>query len=182
MDWCLNSYTMFLSSLHLQLPDWVCKENGPRVIWLNRFWCLMINITSGLMCLLLFMFVVHRMLKLLGLRHWGKQHLKRRHYEDYKKINKYQGKSKKRRQVLPLADCPAESTGMSGAPWNSSPTTSSRWHWWREAIGLSGVTRGLSGVKACSANDHLRCQSTGLFGDPTGLSVCRREQQLFSNG
>ena len=46
-----------------------CKENGPQTIWLNRFWCLMINITCGLMCLLVFMFIVHRMLKLLGLRH-----------------------------------------------------------------------------------------------------------------
>jgi hypothetical protein len=46
-----------------------CKENGPRAIWLNRFWCLMINIACGLMCLLVFLFVVHMMLKLLGLRH-----------------------------------------------------------------------------------------------------------------
>jgi hypothetical protein len=30
---------------------------------------LMINITCRLMCLLVFMIVVHRMLKLLGLRH-----------------------------------------------------------------------------------------------------------------
>jgi hypothetical protein len=40
-----------------------CKENGPRAIWLNRFWCLMINITCGLTCLLVFVFVVHMMLK-----------------------------------------------------------------------------------------------------------------------
>jgi hypothetical protein len=138
-----------------------CKENGPRAIWLNRFWCLMINITYGLMCLPMFMFVVHRMLKLLGLRHWGMQHLKRRYYEDHKKINKYQAKSKKWRQVLPLADCPMPHAGLSDAPGNSSPTTSSRWHWWREATRLSGVTRGLSGVKGCSANGHLRCQSNG---------------------
>jgi hypothetical protein len=46
-----------------------CKENGPRTIWLNRFWCLIINITCGLMCLLVFVLVVHRMLKLLGPRH-----------------------------------------------------------------------------------------------------------------
>jgi hypothetical protein len=39
-----------------------------RTIWLNRFWCLMINITYGLMRLLVFVFVVHRMLKLLGPR------------------------------------------------------------------------------------------------------------------
>jgi FtsZ-binding cell division protein ZapB len=40
-----------------------CKENGPRVIWLNRFWCLLINITYRLMCLLVFMIIVHRMPK-----------------------------------------------------------------------------------------------------------------------
>jgi hypothetical protein len=45
-----------------------CKENGPRAIWLNRFWCLMINTTCGLMCLLVFIFVVHKKLSLLGLR------------------------------------------------------------------------------------------------------------------
>jgi hypothetical protein len=46
-----------------------CKENGPQAIWLNRFWCLMINTVYGLMCLLVFVLVVHKMLKLLGLRH-----------------------------------------------------------------------------------------------------------------
>jgi hypothetical protein len=30
-------------------------------IWLNEFWCLMINTTCELMCLLVFMFIVHRM-------------------------------------------------------------------------------------------------------------------------
>jgi hypothetical protein len=102
------------------------------------------------MCLLVFMFVVHRMLRLLGLRHCKKQHLKRRHYEDQVKINKYQAKSKKQRQVLPHVNCPVEDTGLSGAPGNSKPTASSRWHWWREATGLSSV-------KACSANGHLQC-------------------------
>jgi hypothetical protein len=52
-------------------------------------------------------------------------------------------------------DCPAESTGLSAALGNCSPTTSSRWHWWREATRLSGVTSRLSGVKVCSANSHL---------------------------
>jgi hypothetical protein len=46
-----------------------CKENGPRAIWLNEFWCLMINTTCELMCFLVFLFVVHRMLKKLGPRH-----------------------------------------------------------------------------------------------------------------
>jgi hypothetical protein len=47
----------------------ICKENGPQAIWLNKFWCLMINITCGPMCLLVFVFIVHRMLKLLGPSH-----------------------------------------------------------------------------------------------------------------
>jgi hypothetical protein len=81
-----------LWSLGFTVAQWrPCKENGPRAIWPNKFWCLMINITCGLMCLLVFVFVVHRMLKLLGPRHWGKQHLKRRHYKD-------QVKSKKQRK------------------------------------------------------------------------------------
>jgi hypothetical protein len=54
-----------LQNIHKQ----VCKENGHQAIWLNKFWCLMINITCGLICLLVFVFVVHRMLNLLGPRH-----------------------------------------------------------------------------------------------------------------
>jgi hypothetical protein len=38
-----------------------CKENGPRAIWLSKFWCLMIDTICGLMCLLVFIIVVHRM-------------------------------------------------------------------------------------------------------------------------
>jgi Ca2+/Na+ antiporter len=40
-----------------------CKENRPWVVWLNIFWCLMINIIYGLMYLLVFMIIVHMMLK-----------------------------------------------------------------------------------------------------------------------
>jgi hypothetical protein len=42
-------------------PRTSCKENGPWDVWLKRFWWLMINITCGLMCLLVFVFIVHRM-------------------------------------------------------------------------------------------------------------------------
>jgi hypothetical protein len=45
-----------------------CKENGPRAIWLNEFWCLMINTIREQMCLLVFVFVIHRMIELLGPR------------------------------------------------------------------------------------------------------------------
>jgi hypothetical protein len=38
-----------------------CKENGPQAFWLIEFWCLMINTTCGLICLLVFIIIVHRM-------------------------------------------------------------------------------------------------------------------------
>jgi hypothetical protein len=44
-----------------------CKENGPRAIWLIEFWCLMINTIYGLMCLLVFIIIVHRMRRGLDL-------------------------------------------------------------------------------------------------------------------
>jgi hypothetical protein len=59
--------------------------------------------------------------------------------------------------------------------------TSSRWHWWREATGLSRVTSGLSGVEACSTNGHLRCQIQWL-GAPdrgTGLSGVPQRAAAF---
>jgi hypothetical protein len=74
-----------------------CKENGPRAIWLNRFWCLMINTTYGPMCLLVFMFVVHMMLRLLGLRQRGKQHLKKDIMKITSEDQQVSSKSKKRR-------------------------------------------------------------------------------------
>jgi hypothetical protein len=45
-------------------------KNGPRPILFKWFWCLMINITCGLMCFLVFMFIVHRMQRGLG---WGSE-------------------------------------------------------------------------------------------------------------
>jgi hypothetical protein len=45
-----------------------CKENGPRAIWLIEFWCLMNNTIRELISFLVFVFVVHRMQDLLGLR------------------------------------------------------------------------------------------------------------------
>jgi hypothetical protein len=75
-------------------------------------------------------------------------------------------------------DCPVPHTGLSSTLGNSSSMTSSRWHWWRESTGMFSVTSRLFGVKACSADGHLRCQiqrlgapnrGTGLSDDPTGL-------------
>jgi hypothetical protein len=46
----------------------ICKENGPRAIWLIEFWCLMNNTIRELISFLVFVFVVNRMQDLLGLR------------------------------------------------------------------------------------------------------------------
>jgi hypothetical protein len=39
----------------------ICKENGPRAIWLIEFWCLMNNTIRELISFQVFVFVVHRM-------------------------------------------------------------------------------------------------------------------------
>jgi hypothetical protein len=153
----------------------------------------MINATCGLICLLVFVFVVHRMLKLLGPRHWGKQHLKRRHYED-------QVKSKRRKKCCMWTVCarstglsggtpycPVPHAGLSGAPGNRSPMASSRWHCGEKSTGLSGVTSGVSGVKSLRANGHLQCQTNGLAhrtmnnamsGAPPNCPVCHKEHSF----
>jgi hypothetical protein len=116
------------------------------------------------------------------------------------KVNKYQAKSKKRKILLSRTDYPVKDNGLSGgtpdcpvpharlsgAPRNSSPTTSSRWHWWREATELSGVTSGLSSVKACNANGYLWCQIQRLGAPDRGTPVthqtvwCAAESSSFS--
>jgi hypothetical protein len=149
-----------------------CKENGPRTIWLNMFWCLMINITCGLMTLLVFVFVVHMMLKLLGPRYWGKQHLKRRHYED-------QVKSKKQRKCFlrifwsGASDCPVHQGTV-------APTTSSRWHSGENTIGLSGVTSGVSCVKIlCQRSTAVSDQRLGAPDSEQCTVRCAVESTTF---
>jgi hypothetical protein len=83
----------------------------------------MINITYGLICLLVFMFIVHMMLKVTWTKALRKATPQKKTLRRSQvKINKYQGKSKKRRIVLPLVelDCPVPHAGLSDAPENSS--------------------------------------------------------------
>jgi hypothetical protein len=82
-------------------------------------------------------------------------------------------------------------TGLSGAPGNSSPTASSRWHpeirppdcpvwksqWLQRSPALTGQWLGAPDRLQCT----VRC-STGLSGAPPDCPVCRRELQLFSYG
>jgi hypothetical protein len=107
----------------------------------------MMNTTYGLMYLLVFVFVVHGMLKLLGPRHWGKQHLKRRHYEDQEKSKKWM-KFCLQTVWSGTPDCPVPHAGLSGAPGTVASTTSSRWYCGEKTTRLSSVTSGVSGVKS----------------------------------
>jgi hypothetical protein len=52
---CKNGYNCLFTDIGVT----VSKENGPRVIWLIEFWCLMINTIRELISFLVF--VVHRM-------------------------------------------------------------------------------------------------------------------------
>jgi hypothetical protein len=101
-----STQSLFFCLSHITLQR-ACKENGPRAIWLKRFWCLMTNIAYRLMCLLVFMIVVHRMLKVTWTKALRKAiPQKKTLWRSQVKIKEYQAKSKKRRIVLPLTDCP----------------------------------------------------------------------------
>jgi hypothetical protein len=54
-----------------------------------------------------------------------KKHLKRTHYEDISEDQQVSSKVEDMKKVLPWADHPVESTGLSDAQGNRSPTTSS---------------------------------------------------------
>jgi hypothetical protein len=59
---CTTSFVFakFLENLFKVILQ-LCKENGPRAIWLIEFWCLMNNTIRELISFLVFVFVVHRM-------------------------------------------------------------------------------------------------------------------------
>jgi hypothetical protein len=120
----------------------------------------MINIICGLMYLLVFVFIIHRMLKLLGPRHWGKQHLKSNTSKEDQAKSKKQRKCCLRTVWSGAPDCQVPHTRLSTAPGRVAPTASSRWHYGEKTTGLSSVTFGVSGVKSMRANDHLRVRPT----------------------
>ena len=146
----------------------------------------MINITYELMCLLVFMIVVHRMLKWLGLRHWGKQHLKRRHYEDQRVSSKVQETKK---SVVTGGLSGRGHTRLSGAPGNSSPTTSSWWHY-GGGPGLSSATPNCPVQRVTAPTVDWQIQRLVAHQTrhrtvrclPPDCSVCCRKLQLFSLG
>jgi hypothetical protein len=76
----------------------------------NWFWCLMINIIRGLIYLLVFVFVVHRTLKWLRLRHWESNTSKENIIKTISEDQQVSSKVQDMKKVLPLADCPTEST------------------------------------------------------------------------
>jgi hypothetical protein len=64
---CYRSHVaQLVRALAFACAQCVCKENGPRAIWLSKFWCLMINTICGLTSFLVFIFIVHKMQEVLG--------------------------------------------------------------------------------------------------------------------
>jgi hypothetical protein len=112
-----------------QSPKWGdYKENGPRAFWLIKFWCLMINtirelisFSSGYVC-------SSQNARITWTRELRKATPQKKTLRRYKKSPRNGG-------VLP-SNCPCVEhrtvrcphAGMSGAPGNSSPTATSRWH------------------------------------------------------
>jgi hypothetical protein len=93
-------------------------------------------------------------------------------------------RSKKSPSVLP-ADClcmehrtvRCPHAGLSGAPGNRSPTASSRWHPERRP---RTVRCGKPVVPMVTCSDRATARRTGQA--TMRCPVCRRKQQLFSNG
>ena len=104
-----------------------CKENGPQAIWLIEFWCLMINTIRELISFSSVYVCSSQDARIT----WTKE---LRKATPQKKTLRRSRKVQERRCVLPT-DCLCVEhqtvrwhTGLSGAPGNRSPTTSSRWH------------------------------------------------------
>jgi hypothetical protein len=89
------------------------------------------------------------------------------------KVQETKNSVARRTVQLRALDCLVPHAGLSGAPGNYSPTASSWWHWWREAIGQSGV-------KACSAISHLRCQIQRLGALDRGTELSGVPQRAAS--
>jgi hypothetical protein len=64
-----------------------------------------------------------------------KQHLKRRHYEDISEDQYVSSKVQDMKKVLPRADRPAESTGLSGATPSDYPV-----YLWRNCLNYSNLS------------------------------------------
>jgi ribosomal protein L34E len=112
-----------------------CKENGPRAIWLIEFWCLMNN-------------TIRELISFFSVYVYSSQDARSTWTKELRKAtpqNKTLRRSKKSPRLEACAacglsvrgapDCPVAHrtvrcphTGLSGAPGNSSPTASSRWH------------------------------------------------------
>jgi hypothetical protein len=117
-----------------------------------------------------------------------KQHLERRHYEDYKwrstsinQSSRHKEKWSHTRTVNQCAtDSPVPPDRLSGAPGNRSPTTSSRWHYGGEPPDCPVNHQSIR----CKADNTptIICNSQPQQLVAPDCLMCRREQQLSSNG
>jgi hypothetical protein len=154
----------------------------------------MINITCGLMCLLVFMFVVHRMIKWLGLRHWGSNTSKEdimKTISEKKQVSRKIQDIKKRVATGGLSGGEHQTVwchtaGLSGAPGNSSPMASSWWHYGGEPLDCPVWHRT---IRARLTAPTVTCQIQRLVAHrtwhqtvwclPLDCPVCGREQQAI---
>jgi hypothetical protein len=135
-----------------------CKENGPWAIWLIEFWCLVINTIRELISFSSVYVCSSQDAWITWTKELGKA-------TPQKKTLK---RSKKSPSVLP-ADClcvehrtvRCPHTGLSGAPGNSSPMASSKWHPERRQPDCPVWSPDCTVWKAYGANGHLLWQGNG---------------------
>jgi hypothetical protein len=167
-----------------------CKENGPQAFWLSKFWCLMINTICGLT-------------KFPSVCDYSSQDARstwtkelRKATPQKKTLRRYK-RSPRNGGALPT-DCLCVEhrtvrwhTGLSGAHTPDCPVHQGIAAQW---LVLGGTRRedhrtirwhtGLFGVESLR-RQRSPALTRGLTGQLLGTPdcpVCRREQQLFSNG
>jgi hypothetical protein len=83
--------------------------------------------------------------------------------------------------VLPLVDCLAKSTGLSGAQGNSSPTVSSWWHCGGDSpdCPVQGCTRQWSHATVNPTASGAPDRAPNCLCLPSDYSMCHREATNF---
>jgi hypothetical protein len=116
-------------------PHCMCKENGPRAIWLIEFWCLMINTIRELISFSSVYVCSSQDARITWTKELRKATPQKKTLRRSKKSPRLKACAACGLSMRGALDCPVAHrtvwcphAGLSGTPGNSSPTASSRWH------------------------------------------------------
>jgi hypothetical protein len=116
-------------------PHCMCKENGPRAIWLIEFWCLMINTIRELISFSSVYVCSSQDARITWTKELRKATPQKKTLRRSKKSPRLKACAACGLSVRGAPDCPVAHrtvrcphARLSGAPGNRIPTASSTWH------------------------------------------------------